>query len=48
MVFGSRYGCTHVASIIYVFWVPSGSDSRTGRNAVVNRVDISEGVHVYF
>ena len=39
---------THIASIVHVLRVPSGSDSLVGRNAAVNRVDASERVDIHF
>lgn len=39
---------THIASIVHVLWVSSGGDSRICRNPVIDRVDASEGIDVYF
>ena len=43
-----RHRCTHVTSIVHVFRVPSSSDGGIGGYAVVDRVDASERIDIYF
>ena len=43
-----RSRCTHIASIVHVFRVSSGSNGLVGRNAAVDRVDASERVDIHF
>ena len=43
---GSRLA--YIASVVHVLRVPSGRNRPIGRNAIVNGVDTSEGVDIYF
>ena len=50
---GKRYSrirsrLAYIASVVHVLRVPSGRNRPIGRNAIVNGVDTSEGVDVYF
>ena len=42
------YGCTHIASIVYVLRIPAGCNGGIGGKALVDRIDASKGVDIYF